>query len=137
MSSARKRSRLVIPLPLSLAGAMRWGLPGAALGSVVAVYAERLISLRRIATLTATPAANSTFGGWSGGACSGTGPCTLTMDVPHAVTARFELAFALAPLHAVATRSGLGTSASLRQHLRAVAGVSPSAYRRTFRGRSA
>ncbi len=41
------------------------------------------------------------------------------------------------PVDAVATRSGLGTSASLRQHLRAVAGVSPSAYRRTFRGRSA
>jgi hypothetical protein len=29
-------------------------------------------------TLTATPAAGSTFSGWSG-ACSGTGPCTLTM----------------------------------------------------------
>lgn len=35
---------------------------------------------------------------------------------------------------AVARRCGLGTPASLRQHLRAVAGVSPTAYRRTFRG---
>jgi transcriptional regulator GlxA family with amidase domain len=34
----------------------------------------------------------------------------------------------------VATRAGLGTGASLRQHLRAAVGVSPSAYRRTFRG---
>ena len=34
----------------------------------------------------------------------------------------------------VATRAGMGTSASLRQHLRASVGVSPSAYRRTFRG---
>lgn len=41
------------------------------------------------------------------------------------------------PVDAVAARSGLGTAASLRQHLRAVAGVSPSDYRRTFRGRSA
>ncbi len=46
---------LFVAIPLSLGGAMRWGLPGAALGSVVAVYAERLVSLRRIATLTATP----------------------------------------------------------------------------------
>ncbi len=34
---------------------------------------------------------------------------------------------------AVAARSGLGTGASLRQHMRAAHGVSPLAYRRTFR----
>ncbi|MBC2932924.1 GlxA family transcriptional regulator [Nocardioides sp. zg-1228] len=34
----------------------------------------------------------------------------------------------------VASRAGMGTAASLRQHLRASVGVSPSAYRRTFRG---
>jgi transcriptional regulator GlxA family with amidase domain len=34
----------------------------------------------------------------------------------------------------VAARAGLGTSASLRAQLRSRAGVSPSAYRRTFRG---
>ncbi|WP_067431703.1 GlxA family transcriptional regulator [Nocardioides jensenii] len=38
------------------------------------------------------------------------------------------------PVDLVAARAGLGTGASLRQHLRTVAGVSPSAYRRTFRG---
>jgi transcriptional regulator GlxA family with amidase domain len=38
------------------------------------------------------------------------------------------------PVDQVATRAGLGTAASLRQHLRASVGVSPSAYRRTFRG---
>jgi len=36
----------------------------------------------------------------------------------------------------VAARAGMGTAASLRQHLRASLGVSPSAYRRTFRGRA-
>lgn len=36
----------------------------------------------------------------------------------------------------VARRAGLGTGASLRQHLRAAVGVSPLAYRRTFRGGS-
>ena len=33
-----------------------------------------------------------------------------------------------------AARAGMGTAASLRQHLRSSVGVSPSAYRRTFRG---
>ena len=37
------------------------------------------------------------------------------------------------PVDAVARRSGLGSGASLRQHLRATLGVSPLAYRRTFR----
>jgi hypothetical protein len=39
-------------------------------------------------TLTPVPGAGSTFAGWSG-ACTGTGPCTLTMDGAKAVTARF------------------------------------------------
>ena len=34
----------------------------------------------------------------------------------------------------VASRAGMGTAASLRTHLRTHAGVSPAAYRRTFRG---
>ena len=41
-------------------------------------------------TLTATPAAGSTFTGWSGD-CTGTGTCTVTMDQDRAVTATFEL----------------------------------------------
>ncbi|GAA1929276.1 GlxA family transcriptional regulator [Nocardioides marmoribigeumensis] len=38
------------------------------------------------------------------------------------------------PVDDVASRSGLGSAGSLRAHLRTVAGVSPTAYRRTFRG---
>ena len=38
--------------------------------------------------LTATPGVGSTFAGWSGD-CSGTGSCSVTMDVDHAVTATF------------------------------------------------
>ncbi|MBI2525483.1 MAG: S8 family serine peptidase [Candidatus Rokubacteria bacterium] len=44
-------------------------------------------------TLTATPAANSTFAGWSGAGCSGTGPCTITVTAAAAVTAAFDLSF--------------------------------------------
>lgn len=39
-------------------------------------------------SLTAKPAANTTFTGWSGD-CTGTGACSLTMGANHAVTATF------------------------------------------------
>jgi hypothetical protein len=45
-------------------------------------------------TLTATPAAGSTFTGWSG-ACSGTETCTVTMDANKSVTATFATALAM------------------------------------------
>jgi hypothetical protein len=40
-------------------------------------------------TLSATPDANSTFTGWSGGGCSGTGECQLTVSADATVTANF------------------------------------------------
>ena len=39
--------------------------------------------------LTATPDTGSTFTGWAGEGCSGTGTCTVTMDVEQQVTATF------------------------------------------------
>src|SRR5690349_24936818 len=42
-------------------------------------------------TLTATAAAGSTFTGWSGGGCSGTGTCSVSMGADQSVTARFAL----------------------------------------------
>ncbi|MFE1869668.1 hypothetical protein ACFW9N_02010 [Streptomyces sp. NPDC059496] len=47
--------------------------------------------------------------------------------------ARYLLETADWPVDTVAARTGLGTGASLRQHLRTAIGVSPHAYRRTFR----
>ena len=45
-------------------------------------------------TLTATPAAGSTFIGWQGGGCTGATTCTMVLDQELAVTATFELAAA-------------------------------------------
>jgi hypothetical protein len=39
--------------------------------------------------LTATPEEGSAFSGWSGGGCSGTGTCTVTMSSDQAVSATF------------------------------------------------
>ena len=40
-------------------------------------------------TLSATPASDSDFGGWSGGGCSGTGACTVSLAQATTVTATF------------------------------------------------
>jgi hypothetical protein len=40
-------------------------------------------------TLTATADTGSTFTGWTGGGCSGTDPCTVTMDITRIVNAGF------------------------------------------------
>jgi hypothetical protein len=42
-------------------------------------------------TLTAAPAVGSTFVGWSGAGCSGTGTCTITMNAAESVSALFSL----------------------------------------------
>jgi bacillolysin len=42
-------------------------------------------------TLTATPATGSSFGGWSGGGCSGTGTCLAAMDADKSITATFNV----------------------------------------------
>ena len=41
-------------------------------------------------TLTAAPDAGSTFTGWSGGGCSGTGNCVITMSADAGATAVFD-----------------------------------------------
>jgi O-antigen/teichoic acid export membrane protein len=48
---------LALALPMSYFGAITWGLMGAALGSVVALYSERALSLARLSTITGTPIA--------------------------------------------------------------------------------
>ncbi len=45
-----------------------------------------------VVSLTALPEAGSVFAGWSGGGCSGTGACAVTMNATQSVTARFEIA---------------------------------------------
>src|SRR5205814_7153823 len=41
-------------------------------------------------TLTATPATGSTFTGWSGGGCFGTGTCSVTLNAATTVAATFS-----------------------------------------------
>ncbi len=61
-----------------------------------------------VVTLTATPVGFNTFAGWSGGACSGLGPCTVTLDTSKLVSATFNpITYPLA-----VTKVGFGTVTS-------------------------
>ena len=61
-------------------------------------------------TLTAVPTSGSTFNGWSGGGCSGTSPCTVTMDQARTVTASFALIPQTPPDYTLTvTRAGTGS----------------------------
>jgi len=57
--------------------------------------------------LHAEPDGTSTFVGWTGGGCSGTGDCTVAMNVAKSVDAQFALA--QRPLTVVTTGNGGGT----------------------------
>jgi uncharacterized repeat protein (TIGR02543 family) len=62
-------------------------------------------------TLTAAPAAGSTFAGWSG-ACTGTGACTVAMTAAKTATATFTTTPGTYALTLYQTGVGLGTVAS-------------------------
>ncbi len=49
-------------------------------------------------TLSATAEPGSTFDGWSGGECSGTGLCTVTMNANMTITANFKLSVVSGPI---------------------------------------
>ena len=51
---------------------------------------SEVVSHGTMVTLTATPSGGGVFFGWSGGGCSGTGPCTTTVTAATTVTATFD-----------------------------------------------
>jgi Divergent InlB B-repeat domain/FG-GAP repeat len=59
--------------------------------------------------LTATPAAGSTFTGWSGGGCSGTGACSVTMSADQSVTGTFTTIPTTHTLTVATAGTGSGT----------------------------
>jgi hypothetical protein len=62
--------------------------------------------INTVVTLTAAPDAGYAFTGWSGGGCSGTGSCVVTMDAAKSVTATF---MPLQRLDVVKAGTGTGT----------------------------
>jgi uncharacterized repeat protein (TIGR02543 family) len=52
---------------------------------------DQTFTANQTVVLTATPATGSSFTGWSGGGCTGTGTCTVTITGVQTVTAEFTL----------------------------------------------
>ena len=65
-----------------------------------------------LVTLSATPDAGSTFAGWSGGGCSGTGQCTTTVTSNQTITSAFNLAPAPASTYTITASAGSGGAIS-------------------------
>ncbi|MBI3161551.1 MAG: S-layer homology domain-containing protein [Chloroflexi bacterium] len=65
-----------------------------------------------VVTLTATPDTGSTFAGWTGGGCTGTGTCDVTMSSAQSVTATFNVSASsyLLLVSKVGTGTGVITS---------------------------
>ena len=64
-------------------------------------------------TLTATPTAGSALSGWSGGGCTGTGTCVVTMNAATTVTATFVLVPNITTTSLPAATTGTAYSQSL------------------------
>ena len=60
-------------------------------------------------TLTASATAGSTFVGWSGGGCSGTGPCVVTLNANTTVTAIVDILPPTVTLGVTTAGTGTGT----------------------------
>jgi len=72
---------------------------GVGIGTCAASFPQNAV-----VTLSVTPTGGSTFTGWSGSGCSGTGSCIVTLDTDKGVTAAFTApppAFAISPDFAV------------------------------------
>ncbi len=102
---------------------------GAGSGTVVSTPAgitcgancTQAFTTNTVVTLTATPVTNSLFAGWSGGGCSGTGACTVTMSSDLVVTAQFEN-----PLTVTTSSLPWGTvGVAYNQTLAATGGLTP------------
>jgi hypothetical protein len=86
--------RTIYPAPASLtvrlAGAGAGSVRSSPAGIACPGDCGEPFSAAATVTLTATPAAGSTFAGWSGGGCSGTGACTPALGAGTTVTAAFN-----------------------------------------------
>ena len=99
-SDAGDLGTLIVLIDSSGSGEIRGGDPG---GIDCGEVCSAKFPLGTKVTLTATPAADSAFGGWFGGVCAGTGPCTLTIARASSVIASFVALNGGAPDDAGAT----------------------------------
>jgi 6-phosphogluconolactonase (cycloisomerase 2 family) len=91
---ARLSHRATIPVGVSLSASLTGSGSGSVSSSPLGIACPDACSYAYVSgtrlMLAATPAANSTFGGWSGGGCAGTGPCQVTLNADTDLIATFN-----------------------------------------------
>jgi hypothetical protein len=80
-----------VTLTVARAGLGNGSVTSTPVGIVCGTTCSSSFSSGTAVTLTAMPATGSTFVGWSGGGCSGTAPCIVTVTATTTVTATFAL----------------------------------------------
>jgi Divergent InlB B-repeat domain len=99
------------PLTVSKAGSGTGTVSSNPYGIICGPFCSSLFASGAPVTLRAIPGSGSTFAGWSGGGCSGTGSCVVTMNAAETVTATFDSLPTYA-LTVAKTGSGSGTVSS-------------------------
>jgi predicted outer membrane repeat protein len=79
------------PLDVTLKGNGSGSVSSAPAGIACPGDCNELFNYGTVVTLTATAGTDSTFTGWTGAGCSGTGTCVVTMDAVKSVTATFTI----------------------------------------------
>jgi hypothetical protein len=80
-------------LSVTLRGSASGVVIGSPAGISCASNCAQLYAAGMVVTLTANPTAGSAFRGWSGGGCSGTGVCVVTMNAMQSVSATFSAVY--------------------------------------------
>ena len=113
VSASRRYSRCRKPTTHKLTVTLKGGGSGTVTGSGISCpgTCSRSYTAGTKITLTASPEAGSSFSGWSGGGCSGTGSCTVTMSADQAVSATF--AAIPPPTHTLTVTLGGGGSGTV------------------------
>lgn len=110
-ASASAQFNLVMyTLTAALAGTGSGAVTSTPLGIACGADCSEVYASGTVVSLTATPAASSTFTGWSGGGCTGTGACVVTVTQAATVTATFTLTTHTLTVARAGTGAGTVTS---------------------------
>ena len=103
---------VIYGLNISRSGSGSGSVTSSPSGISCGTQCSRVLAQGNVMTLTAQAAAGSTFAGWSGGGCSGTGTCEVRMNSEITVTATFNLIGSSHELNVGKSGSGSGTVTS-------------------------
>ncbi|MBL0170348.1 MAG: DUF1566 domain-containing protein [Gemmatimonadaceae bacterium] len=110
VSAAARFDLSVYALTVALAGTGTGSVTSAPAGVTCGTDCTEGYNAGTVVTLTAAPAGTSSFTGWSGGGCTGTGTCVVTMNQLTNVTATFTLVTNTLTVALAGTGSGTVTS---------------------------